>query len=205
VRNNPVRYTDPSGHWLFEDDPGAVRYIVPPKNPDTGQAVGVVYPGDLADAQPVSSGELVAAMTSPFWVSGSLLALSGAAESAYALAGSAYRQVGLRGWFWLEQAKWTISGWLIRQAGKYLGWTTNPLPESGRIVRVLPARYGELLAQGENITLSSSTNKDVFITAADEIAGLSTSEAIARRLTLVNSSRQFIVEPQAVVESGGGI
>ena len=107
VRNNPVRYSDPTGHWLFEDDPGAVRYIVPPKNTEIGQAVGVVHPGDLADVSPVSTGELVAAATSPLWISATVL--GGIALVEWGAGSASY--VGVRA---LDEAQWTLIEWAIR-------------------------------------------------------------------------------------------
>ena len=36
VRNNPLRYVDPSGHYIFEEDPGTPYH--PPKTPSSGPA-----------------------------------------------------------------------------------------------------------------------------------------------------------------------
>ncbi len=41
VRNSPLRYTDPTGHWIFEKEPDDYFFIPPSRSP-TGQAIRMV-------------------------------------------------------------------------------------------------------------------------------------------------------------------
>ena len=130
VRNNPVRYSDPTGHWLFEDDPTKVRYIVPPKNTEVGQAVGVKFVDDIAETREVSGGEFAAAITSPFWASAGAVAIVGAAWDIGVpfLASGARKAVW---WLW-SQEWWYASGigqfldrYIWRLSSNILGLLTN--------------------------------------------------------------------------------
>jgi len=114
VRNNPVRYTDPSGHWLFEDDPTKVRYIVPPKNTEVGQAVGVKFVDDIAETREVSGGEFAAAITSPLWASaGAVVIVSATWDIGVPfLASGAQKAV-----WWLWSQEW----WYASGIGQFLG------------------------------------------------------------------------------------
>ena len=64
--NNPVRYTDPSGHYIFEQDPEDVQFIVPPNVNPTGQPIGVATWDEVATFAPATTGEFFAVISMPF-------------------------------------------------------------------------------------------------------------------------------------------
>jgi len=70
---------------------------------------------------------------------------------------------------------------------------SNPVPQ--RVARVIDAR---LLGRAEQPGPPGAA--DVFITAADDLAGLTSSEAIAQRLTLLNRAGGLRRGPFAVIE-----
>ena len=76
-----MRYTDPSGHYIFEDDPDDVQFIVPPNSNETGQAVGVIHHDDIAETDPVTFVEMATVVTTPIW--GSAITLGGIAAAEY--------------------------------------------------------------------------------------------------------------------------
>ena len=49
ARSNPIRYSDPTGHYVFEDDPNDVQYIVPLNSSFTGTSVGVATCSTFAE------------------------------------------------------------------------------------------------------------------------------------------------------------
>ena len=79
--NNPLRYTDPTGHYIFEDDPKDVRFIVPPNRNETGQPVGIVHHDDIAETAPVTFAEMATVVTTPIW--GSAVILGGIVAAEY--------------------------------------------------------------------------------------------------------------------------
>jgi RHS repeat-associated protein len=93
VLNNPVRYTDPTGHLEFEDDPNDVTFIVSPNRSFTGTPVGVVNPDDIASFEPSTLGETLFLGASP------LLVFAGAAGAEAVLVPAAGT-----GWMWLLEA-----------------------------------------------------------------------------------------------------
>jgi len=70
VLNNPLRYTDPTGHWTFETEPDEDPLFVPPYQGRPGQRRQ--YPTH----QPTTA-EVIAVATSPFW--GGAVTLGGVA------------------------------------------------------------------------------------------------------------------------------
>jgi len=68
VLNNPVKYTDPTGQWEFEDNPDDVTFVVPPNRSFTDTPVGVVNPDDIASFEPSTLGETVFLFASPLLV-----------------------------------------------------------------------------------------------------------------------------------------
>jgi RHS repeat-associated protein len=69
---------------------------------------------------------------------------------------------------------------------------TNPVPE--RMARVVPVRFAE------SPTLGAPGAQEVFVTAADDIAGITTSRGLAERLMLVDEAGNLIEGPFAVFE-----
>ena len=45
VRNNPLRFTDPTGHYIFENEPSEIKHIISASSPNnpSGQPIGVNY------------------------------------------------------------------------------------------------------------------------------------------------------------------
>lgn len=68
----------------------------------------------------------------------------------------------------------------------------NPVP--GRMARVIPAEFVS------GTRLGAPNASEVWVTAADDLAGIETSEGLASRLTLVDSSGNLIPGPRAVIE-----
>jgi hypothetical protein len=69
---------------------------------------------------------------------------------------------------------------------------TNPVPD--RLARVVPARWVD------TPTLGAPGTFDAFVTAADDISGISTSRELAERLALFDDAGQLIEGPFAVLE-----
>jgi len=84
---------------------------------------------------------------------------------------------------WIE--KWRIA----RQAAKA---PKSPIP--GRTARVVDARFGN------SRTLGAPGADDVFVTAADDIAGIRTSQGMSERLTLLDDAGQMRRGPLTVIE-----
>jgi len=72
----------------------------------------------------------------------------------------------------------------------------NPLP--GRYAHVVSLETAQAAMRGEHLSLASKT--DVFITAADVIAGITDPVELARRLTLVDKNGQLIEGPFGIIE-----
>ena len=70
---------------------------------------------------------------------------------------------------------------------------SNPVP--GRMARVMPAKYANAAE-----TLGPSGADDVFVTAADDIAGIASSQELATRLTLLDKTGNPVRGPFAVLE-----
>lgn len=69
---------------------------------------------------------------------------------------------------------------------------TNPIPD--RMARVIDARYSDT----DYLALPDAS--EAFVTAADDISGISTSAGLAERLTLVSDSGSLINRPRAIIE-----
>ena len=69
---------------------------------------------------------------------------------------------------------------------------TNPIPE--RMARVVPAEY----ANGSRLAAPNAS--EAWVTAADDLAGINTSQGLAQRLTLVDESGNLIPGSRAVIE-----
>jgi RHS repeat-associated protein len=61
VLNNPLRYVDPSGHWIFEESPDDYWFI------GGGGQYGAMRRQDQFAPHDPTTGEIVAVATSPFW------------------------------------------------------------------------------------------------------------------------------------------
>jgi hypothetical protein len=70
---------------------------------------------------------------------------------------------------------------------------SNPIPD--RLARVIPAKYTKTTE-----TLGRSGLDDVFVTAADDIADIASSEELAKRLTLLDNSGNPARGPFAILE-----
>ena len=64
----------------------------------------------------------------------------------------------------------------------------------GRLARVAPAEFGS------GPRLAAPGSSEAFVTAADDIAGITNSRALAERLTLVDDAGELIPGPRAVIE-----
>jgi len=68
----------------------------------------------------------------------------------------------------------------------------NAIPS--RMVRVIPAEFVD------GSRLAAPTAHEAWVTAAEDLAGVNTSQALARRLTLVDATGALIPGPRAVIE-----
>jgi RHS repeat-associated protein len=69
---------------------------------------------------------------------------------------------------------------------------TNPIPS--RMARIVPAQYAE------SPTLAAPGAQDAFVTEADDIAGITTSRGLAQHLALTDNAGNLIEGPFAVFE-----
>ena len=70
---------------------------------------------------------------------------------------------------------------------------SNPVPN--RLARVIPSKYANTAE-----TLGPSGMGDVFVTAADDLAGITSSQELAKRLTLLDNSGNPLQGPLAILE-----
>lgn len=73
----------------------------------------------------------------------------------------------------------------------------NALPTNRRFATVMPRKFAEQLANGEG---KLSGGMEAWITAADDLNGITTVEGAAKRLTLVDEVGNFRLQGDAVVE-----
>jgi len=73
-----------------------------------------------------------------------------------------------------------------------VGAVRNPIPD--RMARVVAEKYG----QGPMLAARSAS--DAWVTAAEDIAGITTSDALATRMTLLHPNGAIIRGPRAVIE-----
>ena len=85
---------------------------------------------------------------------------------------------------------WFMTGYRYLPSTK-IG-VTNPVPS--RLARIIPARHLK------SPRIGAPGADDVFVTAADDILGYSNSNALAKRLTLVDDSGALLKGPLAVIE-----
>ncbi|WP_448593694.1 polymorphic toxin type 10 domain-containing protein [Thermoflexus hugenholtzii] len=223
VYNNPLRYTDPTGHfaWLVAVPVGALI------------GAGVTY-GIQVAANISQNGLNVQAFTAVNWAAVGGGAVAGAVGAATFGVGTAVLGTGLAG----TVAAGAISGAVAGQAaratenvlqgkalttglgepgeilqdmalgGAFAGAAygagrifraasssriTNPIPR--RMARVIPADLADSV-----VTLGPPGAEDVFVTAADDIAGIKTTRDLAYRLTLVDEAGNLRKGPFAVLE-----
>jgi RHS repeat-associated protein len=98
VRNNPLRYTDPSGHWIFEGGPGDPYFIGP-------WLYEAQRRQDFITSHAPTTGEFVAVVTSPFWAAGLALGFETMAIGLWEAGGIAYETV-----LWWATEKWIEAG-----------------------------------------------------------------------------------------------
>jgi RHS repeat-associated protein len=103
VRNNPLRYTDPSGHWIFEGGPGDSYFIGP-------WLYEAQRRQDFITSHAPTTGEFVAVVTSPFWASGLALGFETMAIGLWEAGAIAYETVT-----WWVTMKWIEIGLRIEE------------------------------------------------------------------------------------------
>ena len=103
--------------------------------------------------------------------SGGALLAAGGAEVASAMRGASTT----------EAATLTTETRSARVSMEKSGAITNPFPENGIFSRVMPRKYAEAFSRGEG-TLGAGN--EIFIGAADDIAGISTVSEMQTRLSL---------------------
>ncbi len=74
---------------------------------------------------------------------------------------------------------------------------TNPVPT--RFARVVPAEFAN------GTYLGAPTAQEAWVTGASDLEGITTSEGLAQRLTLVDESGNLITGPRAVIEFDGPV
>ena len=86
-----------------------------------------------------------------------------------------------------------ITAGVSRAIRNYIaGRVTNPVPR--RMARVVPAQYAE------SPTLAAPGAQEAFVTAAEDITGITTSRGLAERLTLIDEAGNLIEGPFVVFE-----
>jgi RHS repeat-associated protein len=203
--NNPIFYTDPDGNcpicpglvnFFLNAIPGAVQ----DNNSADAHVVGVVINNGLnglvsAASNPGATGEALLNLASPTSGGSGVIARSQAGQGIANDADAVLNGNGLERGEVIGRAAFDASvGVVTAEAGgvvsnvvgrvvKSLDGVANPVPS--RMARVLPA---DIDAQ----TLGRAGDTDVFVTAADDIQGMNSSQ-IADRLTIPESSSGFQV------------
>lgn len=83
-------------------------------------------------------------------------------------------------------AKGVEAARVVEGAGEVV--ISNPIPQNGRFATVMPKKYAEQILKGQG---SLSGGSEAWVTAADDLKGISTVEEAAKRLTLIDEKRGF--------------
>lgn len=74
---------------------------------------------------------------------------------------------------------------------------SNPLPAKGIYARVMPEKFAKLLQEGR---IKLSPNSDSWVTAAEDLKGITSTEEMANKLTLIDKEGALRLNSNAVVE-----
>ena len=191
VQNNPVRFSDPTGHRLVENEFGGnlTQYqkeqddqklnLLKKENEKRKCKAGNERYCSYAENHPV---ETVAFLTVGL--------VGGPLVENFILGGGA---AGATDWL-----VWRAGLSCIRSA--FCRWGTGMAGGTGgtqlpsRLARVIQEKY----LGGK--TLGPQGTSDVFVTSADDITNISTSRELAQRLTLYDQSGRLLKGPFAVLE-----
>ncbi len=190
VTNNPLRYTDPSGHWLETAwDIANIAWDIYEVYRDPGNAWNWV-----ALAMDVGAAVL------PAVPAGVGLVVRGgkAAKAAVEVASHADEVVdAARALSHADEAANAVRA--AAEAEKI----TNPLPATRRFARAVPERVARDIEAGlKDVYLAKPGDPDVFITAAEDLARYRTQASVERRLALPAGQRA-VVTFKYDVEAGG--
>jgi RHS repeat-associated protein len=190
ARGNPVRYTDPTGHYIFEDDPNE----------------GLVYDAERVkkyfgvDVRLRESNESWVRDTGHHPTDAEFIGTFFGVPL-IALGGALLPEVGgipgvIQDLSWkatVACANNPVCATVVMGAGaQAVGDPNNPVPS--RVARIIPARF----AAGPSLARPGAS--DAFVTAVDDIAGIDNSVDLARRLTLVDEFGNQVKGPFAVLE-----
>ena len=195
VYNNPLRYTDPSGHWLKTawDILNIVWDIYEVRRDPSLLNIGAL----VVD---------VGAAVLPFVPAGVGMVVRGgkAAKAGIELATHVDEAADV-GRIVAEAASRADEAADALKAVENVIEITNPLPRTQRFARVLPERVARDIEAGlKDVYLGKPGDPDVFITAAEDLARYRTQASVERRLALPPSNeRRAVVTFKYDVEAGG--
>ncbi len=197
VTNNPLRYTDPSGHWLetawdianigwdiyevYRDPGNAWNWVALAM--DVGAAVLPAVPAGVGLV--VRGGKAAKAAVEV------ASHADGVVDAAHALSHAD------------EAADIARTATNLAEHAIEVVEITNPLPRTQRFARALPENVARLIEAGRtDIPLGKPGDPDVFITAAEDLARYRTQASVERRLAL-QPGRRAVVTFKYDVEAGG--
>jgi RHS repeat-associated protein len=192
VRGNPIRFNDPSGHCWNPLTGSADQCIAAWQRTIDAYQTGERRLGVLALHSSGITDRLVK-------TSEKIDQLNADADVVFSNAPLEERllpSVRLGVWATTIAAAIVGAGQLTKAAGAATTELANPVPN--RMARVVSLRGGRELSDISMLGLPEEQN--VFVTAADDIAGVTTSRGLAERLTLVDRSGTLIEGPYAVFE-----
>jgi RHS repeat-associated protein len=195
VYNNPLCYTDPSGHWLETawDILNIAWDIYEVRRDPSLLNIGAL----VVD---------VGAAVLPFVPAGVGMVVRGgkAAKAGIELATHVDEAADV-GRIVAEAASRADEAADALKAVENVIEITNPLPRTQRFARVLPERVARDIEAGlKDVYLGKPGDPDVFITAAEDLARYRTQASVERRLALPSSNeRRAVVTFKYDVEAGG--
>jgi RHS repeat-associated protein len=193
VNNNPLKYTDPSGHWLET----------------AWDILNIAW--DLyevrRDPSLLNIGALVVdvgAAVLPFVPAGVGMVVRGgkAAKAAVEVVSHADEVVDA-GRVVAEVASHADEAADALKAVENVAEITNPLPKTQRFAQAVPEKVARDIEAGlQDVYLAKPGDPDVFITAAEDLARYRTQSSVERRLALPPGQRA-VVTFKYDVEAGG--
>ncbi len=199
VTNNPLRYTDPSGHWLETAwDIANIAWDIyevyrDPGNPWNWVALAMDVGAAVLPAVPAGVGLVVQG--------------GKAAKAAVEVASHADEVMDAARALSRADEAADIARTATNLAEHAIEVTaveiTNPLPRTQRFARALPERVARDIEAGlRDVYLAKPEDPDVFITAAEDLARYRTQASVERRLGLPPGQRA-VVTFKYDVEAGG--
>jgi hypothetical protein len=194
VDNNPLKYTDPSGHWLETawDILNIAWDIYEVRRDPSLLNIGAL----VVD---------VGAAVLPFVPAGVGMVVRGgrAAKAGIELATHVDEAADV-GRIVAEAASHADEAVDVLKAVENVAEITNPLPRTQRFARAVPEDVARKIEAGfTNVTLARPGDPDVFITAAEDLARYRTQSAVESRLALPSGPQRAVITFKYDWEAGG--